>query len=123
MKRAHSLIDSFADAFIGMRTALKEERNMRIHFAFAIAVMILALWLGVERWELAVLMLVVCAVISLELVNTAIERVVDLVEPNENPLAALAKRLAASAVLIVAVVAVVIGLVIFAPYLQVKLGM
>ena len=103
-----------------MSTALKEERNMRIHFAFAASVIIMALWLGMERWELAVLMLVICAVISLELVNSAIERAVDLAEPNENSLAALAKRLAASAVLVVAVVAVVIGLIIFVPYLRVR---
>ena len=106
-----------------MSTAFKEERNMRIHFAFAAGVILMALWLGIERLELAVLMLVICAVISLELVNSAIERVVDLAEPNENPLAALAKQLAASAVLVVAVVAVVIGLIIFVPYLRVKLGM
>ena len=123
MKRPHSLIDSFSDAFLGMSTAFKEERNMRIHFAFAAGVILMALWLGIERLELAVLMLVICAVISLELVNSAIERVVDLAEPNENPLAALAKQLAASAVLVVAVVAVVIGLIIFVPYLRVKLGM
>ena len=122
MKRPHSLIDSFTDAFIGISTALKEERNMRIHFSFAAAVIIMAVWLRIERLELAVLILIICAVISLELVNSAIERVVDLAEPNDNPLAALAKRLAASAVLVVAVVAVVVGLIIFVPYLRARLG-
>lgn len=123
MRRPHSLVDSFSDAFIGMSTALKEERNMRIHIAFAGAVIILSLWLGVKRYELAVLMLTIGAVISLELVNTAIERLVDLAEPNENPLAALTKRLAASAVLVTAIVAAAIGLVILVPYLKARLGM
>lgn len=95
---------------------------MRIHIAFAGAVIILSLWLGVKRHELAVLMLTIGAVISLELVNTAIERLVDLAEPNESPLAALTKRLAASAVLITAIVAAVIGLIILVPYLGAKLG-
>ncbi|MBS3951202.1 MAG: diacylglycerol kinase family protein [Peptococcaceae bacterium] len=122
MKRAHSLIDSFTDAFIGMSLALREERNMRIHFALAALATLLGLYLGLEPWQWVVILLVIAAVISMELVNSAIERAVDLAEPNDNPLAAFAKRLAASAVLVVAVVAVVIGLIIFVPYLRVKFG-
>jgi len=116
VKPRRTLIDSFRDAFIGVGTALREERNMRIHFFVAAAVLTAAVMLGVERLELVILVLMICIVISLELVNSAIERAVDLAEPNINPLAALAKRLAASAVLIVAVAAVAIGLLIFWPY-------
>lgn len=108
---------SFRAAFGGIFYNCKTQRHFRFHIVAAIIVIIAAALLKVERWEWVILLLTVGSVMTAEAFNTAIEIAVDLAEPNFNPLAGLAKDVAAGAVLITAIIAVIIGVFIFGPYL------
>ena len=107
--------DSFKFAFSGIKELWVHESNTRIHLIFTILVMIMALLLKVNRVELCVLLFITGAVWSAEAMNSAVERVVDLVTLDKKPLAKAAKDLAAGSVLLLAITSVVIGLVIFLP--------
>lgn len=111
------LLHSFAHAFDGVLSALKTERNLVIHFAIAALVTALAFVLRCSAAEWYVLIMLFGLVIAAELVNTAIETVINLVSPQYHPLAKLAKDTAAGAVLVMAVAAAVIGSIIFVPKL------
>lgn len=101
-------------AFAGIQ-AVCSERNFRFHL-FAMVVVIIAGFLtGISANEWTILLLAIAAVLSLEMTNSAIERVVDLVTDEFHPLAKRAKDLAAGAVLIAAIFSVIIGLIIFLP--------
>jgi undecaprenol kinase len=106
----------FACAWEGMKTAVKEEAHMRFHIASAVIVIVAAAIVRISKWEWLVLLLTIGCVITLELVNTAIERVVNLVTTDFHPLAKAAKDIAAAAVLFAAIVAVIIGIIIFLPH-------
>ncbi len=97
MKRRFS--HRFRDAFFGIGHAFSKERNLKIHTLAAILVVILGLWLRINLEDWAILIGVIGGVIGLELVNTAIERTVDLVTREHHPLARAAKDVAAGAVL------------------------
>ncbi|MBT9135414.1 MAG: Undecaprenol kinase [Firmicutes bacterium] len=109
------IFDSFQDALIGIATALREEKNMRIHFALLFLLFCASFYFGLDRLEWALVLLAAGGVIGLEMINSAVERAVDLVEPRFHPLAALSKRLAAGGVLVAAIVAVAVGSLIFWP--------
>lgn len=106
-------MESFTFAIQGVLHALRHERNMRIHVAMALLVFLLGLAIGLTRVELALLALLLAFVICLELVNTAIEAVVDLICPEKHPLAAVAKNVAAGAVFVAASISVVVGYLLF----------
>ena len=91
---------------------------MRFHLAAAVVAFAAGSIVGLSRWEWIVLLLTIGAVITLELVNTAIERAVDLVTSDFHPLAKAAKDIAAAAVLVAAGLAVIIGVLLFWPYLR-----
>lgn len=108
----------FRTAFSGMWKAILTERNLQIHFLIGLIVIIFAFVFHVSYIEKLLLLIVIGIVIALELINTAIERVVDLVTAEKHPLAKLAKDTAAAAVLFFAIIAVIIGLVIFIHTIQ-----
>ncbi|NIK15458.1 undecaprenol kinase [Saccharococcus thermophilus] len=97
-------------------TAMKEEAHMRVHIALAVIVIVAAVIVHISKWEWLVLLLTIGSVITLELINTAIERAVNLVTTDFHPLAKAAKDIAAAAVLFAAIVAVIIGIIIFLPH-------
>lgn len=107
----------FSDAFRGLIAAYRGERNLRIHIAVTLITIILSLWLDVSREEWYWIALCITLVITAELFNTAIEACVDLVSPENRPLAGKAKDVAAGAVLVVVIFAVIIGGIIFFPKL------
>jgi diacylglycerol kinase (ATP) len=111
--RSRSLLWSFDYAIRGFVYALRTQRNMRIHVVVAVAVLVAALALGVGGLELVALILAVGLVIGFELLNTAIETVVDLSTDGYDPLAAIAKDVAAGAVLISALTALGVGYIVF----------
>ena len=113
-RRSLSLIDSFNYAIEGLIHVLRTHRNMRIHFAIAIAVMIGAVWAGVSRLELIALLLSITFVLVAEMINSAIEQAIDVATTSFDPLAKLAKDIAAGAVLIAAANAVAVGYLVFA---------
>jgi len=112
-RRSLSLIDSFNYAIEGLIHVLRTHRNMRIHFAVAIAVLVAAVWKGVNRFELIALLLAITFVLVAEMINSAIEQAIDLSTTSFDPLAKLAKDIAAGAVLIAAINAVAVGYLVF----------
>jgi diacylglycerol kinase (ATP) len=113
-RRTPAILQSFNWAFEGVIHVLRTERNMRIHFALATAVLILAFSYGVTKLELMALLIAISFVLIAEMVNTAVEATIDLATTSFDPLAKMAKDIAAGAVLIAAVNAVVIGYLVFA---------
>ena len=109
------LYKSFGYAFEGIFTCIRNERNMKIHCTAAVLVVIAGLILGLSVTEWCICLGLFGLVMALELVNTAVESVVDLVTEERKPLAKVAKDSAAGAVLIAAIMAAVIGLIIFVP--------
>jgi diacylglycerol kinase (ATP) len=112
--RPPSLLESFNYAFEGVIHVLRTQRNMRIHFVLAVAVLIAALLSGVTKFELVSLLIVIAFVLIAEMVNTAIEGAIDVATTSFDPMAKLAKDIAAGAVLIATVTAVAVGYLVFA---------
>ena len=106
---------SLGYAISGIIQCIQKERNIKIHLVFMFLVIICGFLFQLSITEWLVCILLFGLVISLELVNTAIEAVVDLCTQEYHPLAKIAKDTAAGAVLISAIATVVIGLIIFVP--------
>lgn len=106
---------SLGYAISGIIQCIQKERNIKIHLVFMFLVIICGFLFRLSITEWLVCILLFGLVISLELVNTAIEAVVDLCTQEYYPLAKIAKDTAAGAVLISAIASVVIGLIIFVP--------
>src|SRR4051794_3087953 len=114
--RPFQLWKSFSYALTGIKTALWTERNMRIHLIASIFVIGCSFFFSISKLEWLFVIVAIGGILSLELINTAIERVVDMITEEYHPLAKQAKDLAAGAVFIYAVTAVVIGIFIFLPH-------
>lgn len=112
--RSHWLM-SFRYAILGIAGALQRERHMRVHFAAAILVVIIATWLRMDASEWLWLLAAITGVWVSELLNTAIERTVDLISPDRHPLAKAAKDTAAGAVLVSALFAAAVGAIVLGP--------
>jgi diacylglycerol kinase (ATP) len=113
-RRTPLILQSFNYAFEGLIYVLRHERNMRFHFATATAVLVLAFLSDIDRFELIALMIAIAFVLIAEMVNTAVEATIDLASTSFDPLAKLAKDIAAGAVLIASANAVVVGYLVFA---------
>jgi diacylglycerol kinase (ATP) len=114
MKRRPSIIESFNFAIEGVIHVLRTQRNLRIHFAVAVIVLVLAVLVGVSKIELIALLIAIAFVLVAEMINTAIEGAIDAATTSFDPMAKLAKDIAAGAVLISAVTAVAVGYLVFA---------
>ncbi|WP_040207954.1 diacylglycerol kinase family protein [Neobacillus jeddahensis] len=110
------LMNAFSFATAGILTALKMERNMRFHLISSLIVLIVSFYFSITKIEWVIILFAIGGMFALELMNTAIERVVDLVTAEYHPLAKQAKDIAAGAVFVYAVLSVVIGIIIFIPY-------
>ena len=111
--RAPTLIDSFNYAVEGIIHTLRTQRNLRLHFLAAILVFAAAIALGVTRLQLIALVLAIAFVLVAEMLNTAIEAVIDVSTTSFDPLAKLAKDIAAGAVLIASLAALGVGYLVF----------
>lgn len=116
-----SLIESFRAAFAGIEHVLRNERNAKIEAAIGLAAVVAGLWLGLAPVEWAVVALTIAAVVGAEIVNSALEAVIDLLAPEVRPSAKIAKDSAAGAVLVLAIGSVVVGLFILGPPLLSRL--
>ena len=114
-RKKDPLHKSFSYAFEGIFTCIRNERKMKIHIAVAALVVIAGWILGLSITEWCICLGLFGLVMALELVNTAVEAVVDLVTTERHPLAKIAKDTAAGAVLIAAIMAAIVGLLIFVP--------
>jgi diacylglycerol kinase (ATP) len=112
-QRSPTIFDSFNYASEGIIHALRTQRNMRIHFAVAAVVLVLALWVGVAKIELIALLLSITFVLMTEMINTAIEGAIDVSTTSFDPMAKLAKDVAAGAVLIATLNALAVGYLVF----------
>jgi diacylglycerol kinase (ATP) len=113
MRRAPTLLDSFNFAFEGIIHVLRTQRNLRIHFTIAVAVLITALIVDVTKMELIALLISVTFVLIAEMLNTAVEAAIDIATTSFDPMAKLAKDIAAGAVLIAAINAIAVGYIVF----------
>jgi len=112
-RRGQSLLESFNFAFEGIIHVLRTQRNMRIHFLAAVVVLVAGLAIGVSKLELIALLLAIAFVFITEMINSALEQAIDVATTSFDPLAKLAKDIAAGAVLIATVNAIAIGYLVF----------
>ena len=111
-----SMGKSFSHAFDGLVCALKAERNMKVHAVMTVLVVVCAFVFRLTVTEKVIVFAMCGLVIMAELLNTALEAVVDICSPEFSALAKTAKDSAAAAVLVMSITAAVIGTVIFLPY-------
>ena len=109
--------ESFRDAWAGISYSILTQRNMKVHLAAAVFVLLVSKLLRLNRLELALVVFAITLVLVAEMFNTAVEKTVDLYINTYHPGARLAKHIAAGAVLAAAINAVIIGLIVFIPHL------
>lgn len=107
---------SLRTAFNGLIYVLRMERNARFHLIIAVITLLLAVILQVSNAEMAAIFFAIIIVFVAEIVNTAIEKILDLIEPGHNQQVRIIKDIAAGAVLVSAVGAAAIGIAVFGPY-------
>ena len=113
--KSKKIINSFKYAIQGILSSFKTERNMKIHIFIMILVICAGIILKINKYEWIVCILCFAIVIGGELLNTAIETVVDIAMPYKNEKAKIAKDVSAGAVLVLAIGAAICGLIIFVP--------
>ncbi len=114
MRHGPSVFESFNFAFEGIIHVLRTQRNMRIHFAIAVGVLVFALIVDVTKLELIALLISITFVLIAEMLNSAVEAAIDIATTEFDPMAKLAKDVAAGAVLIASTNALVVGYLVFA---------
>lgn len=115
--------DSFRDAGAGIWYCVLSQRNMKIHLSAAIIVLAVSWFIGLSPLELALVIFAITVVLVAEMFNTAVEKTIDLYVKTFHPDARLAKHVAAGAVLVAAINSVIIGVIVFGPYLCTLLSM
>ncbi len=117
MDKKQSLFTSLKIAVFGLTSAFREERNFRLQSYVAIIVVIGMIVFKLDRMENTILILIMLLVLSLELINSQIEKFLDLIEPNHHPRVKIIKDFSAGAVLLSALGSIFIGLLIFLPHI------
>lgn len=121
MNLIRSFSRSLKHALRGLLSVLKRERNFQLQVVAAIIAIVLAFYFHLDHWERILVILLSGAVLVLEIVNTIIERISDALKPRLHPLVKEVKDMMAGASLLVAIIAAVIGLLIFYPHISVLL--
>jgi|WetSurMetagenome_2_1015567.scaffolds.fasta_scaffold09173_2 undecaprenol kinase len=111
------LFKSFTYAFRGLSKAFREEQNLQVQSAVAIIIIILGFIFQIKTVEWILLIIVIALVVAMELVNSAIERIADALKPRIDIYIKEVKDIMAAAVMFAAVLAVIVGLIIFFPYI------
>jgi len=111
------LLKSFSYAFRGLAKVFREEQNLRIQSLVGILVVICGLILGISRFEWIVLIIASLLVLLMEVANSAVERITDLFKPRINTYVKEIKDIMAAAVMLASIGAVLVGLLVFGPYL------
>lgn len=106
---------AFSCAFSGILYALRTQRNFKIHAAFALAAVGLGFLLAIPAWSWLAVVVCIAAVFALEVMNTAVEAVVDMVSPQWNELAMRAKDCAAGSVYVAALGSLVVAAIVYIP--------
>lgn len=116
-----SLLKSFANAFAGMAYFFANDRNGKIHLAISVIVLATGFTFQIVATEWVAILLCIALVIGLEMLNSALEKLSDLVEPNYHPTIKVIKDVSAAAVVLAAIISVVIGIIIFLPKIMLLL--
>ncbi|MEN9406808.1 MAG: hypothetical protein RLZZ455_24 [Candidatus Parcubacteria bacterium] len=117
MIKLRKLRGSFSYAGEGWQFALKKDQNLRIHLIVALLVLILAFFLGLSLLEIGILVAMITIVIASELMNTAVEKIVDLITAEHHPDAKFAKDVSSAMVLTAAIGSIIVGCIVFLPHL------
>lgn len=115
LKDKSKFLRSVGHCIDGLSYTLEHERNFRIEMALGIIVLIASFFFNLATWEYIVVLLLICFVLILELLNTALERVVDLYTLEKHPLAKAVKDIASASVLVISFFSAIIGFLIFIP--------
>lgn len=115
MESEHSLLKSFSYAISGIKTEFKKGRNFRIQILMGVAAVVLGVVLKISPSEWFDIILIIAFVLILELINTALESIVDIASPQIQEKARIAKDVSAGAVLVASLAAASIGAIIFLP--------
>jgi undecaprenol kinase len=116
-QKSKGVLHSFHFALQGLTHTIANERNMRIHVVISIVVVICGFLVRLTALEWLFILFAIGGVFTLELLNTALERIVDLVTEDFHPLAKQAKDIAAAAVFVYAILSIIAGMIIFVPKL------
>ena len=111
-----SFLKSFSHACRGIVYAFRHERNFRIQVVIAVLVWLAAVWFPLQAWQRIIILLLIMTVLTLELVNTIFERIIDVVKPQLATFVREIKDLMSAAVFLASLFALAIGLFIFWPY-------
>ena len=105
----------FSFAWNGLKELIKSERNFKIHLLVAMLTIFAGFYFDLLLMEWAILILVIGLVLITEMINSAIEKMIDYLKPEIHPSAKIIKDIAAGAVLLSAIISVIIGLILFLP--------
>ena len=117
MIKIKRLFKSFKYALRGFIKTLKEEQNLKVQSIAGLLVLIMAWYFNVSRIEWVLLILVIGLVVLMEIANSAVERIADVLKPRINTYVKEIKDITAAAVLLSSIIAVIVGLIIFWPYI------
>jgi undecaprenol kinase len=117
MERLRRFKESLKHAFNGLEYAAKNEKNFQNQLIVMVIVIAAMIYFKVTKGEAIALFVVIMAVLIMELLNTAMERVIDILKPRIHPYAKLVKDLMAASVMMMSLLAVILGLIIFIPYM------
>ena len=106
---------SFNYAFHGLKYVLSTQQNVRIHLGCTLVVLFMAWYFAVSRVELLILLLTSAMVLVAEIINTAIETTINYFTGERQKWSKIAKDVAAASVLVTAILAIIIGVIIFWP--------
>ena len=117
MINIRKLFSSFHYAYSGVIYALSHDQNLRVHIFAGVLVIIASIFFRVSGFEMGILGLMILLVMCSEMVNTAIEKMVDLITTEHRKEAKIAKDVAAGMVLVAVVGSVIVGILIFTPHI------
>lgn len=112
------LLKSFTYAASGINHTLNNDQNLIVHFIIAVLVIIASIILKVNHYEIGLLAITIIMVIATEMINTAIEKMVDLITKEHRMEAKIAKDVSSGMVLVTAIGAVIIGFIVFIPHIM-----
>lgn len=113
----HRLVRSFGHAFAGIVFVFRYNQNIRVHFVVAVLVVVASIYFKVTPFEMGILGVMILLVLSSEMINTAIEEMVNFVTIEHQREAKIAKDVSAGMVLLTAVGSIIVGLLVFIPHI------
>jgi diacylglycerol kinase len=113
--KQQTIVEAFINAFNGMKYFFLHERNGKIQLCAAAAVVALAVGLGVSTTDWIALLVCIAMVLGLEMMNSALEKLSDLVQEDYHPVIKIVKDVSAAAVLLASIIAAIIGCIVFLP--------